>query len=421
MPAVSSLKWSPTKLEKEDLNRMFHDQVRQEVDKIAELNPLENAPVLSAVAASQWPQGQKGYDTRPRFFDPLSQKFCLVDTGSAICAVAAGPEDVPNPDLALVAANGTLIECCGYKEMEVQIGRKRYKFKAAIAKVQDTIIGWDFFRKYKLSFWWSDLGDCYLHDRQAKVKKVLEYITIPHQSRPHLRSVESVSFSETENASLMFDTAAMARCDLADTFSPTQVSDNLEIPEFYQTLINRFPNLLKTSFTATSNGQKVIHYIDTGQAPPCSARLRPLMKGSPKEVKGKEAWMELVDFGIVEPVDVSKPTLWTSALHLQPKKCGGMRPCGDFRQLNARTQLDKYPLPHLQKFTHKLHGSRIFTKLDIKKAYHHVEIAKNHRHKTAVLTPWGCYQFKKMAIRCVMLLFYSEFIILPILCPLPSR
>ena len=108
--------------------------------------------------------------------------------------------------------------------------------------------------------------------------------------------------------------------------------------------------------------------------------------------------MELVEFGIVEPVDVSKPTLWTSALHLQPKKCGGMRPCGDFRQLNGKTQMDKYPLPHLQKFTHKLHGSSIFTKLDIKKAYHHVEIAEEHRHKTAVLTPWGCWQFKKMAM-----------------------
>ena len=42
--------------------------------------------------------------------------------------------------------------------------------------------------------------------------------------------------------------------------------------------------------------------------------------------------------------------------------------------------------------------AQIFSKLDIKKAYHHVEIAKEHRHKTAVLTPWGCWQFKKMAM-----------------------
>ena len=120
------------------------------------------------------------------------------------------------------------------------------------------------------------------------------------------------------------------------------------------------------------------------------------MKGSPKEVKGKQNWQELVDLGIVEPVDVSKPTLWSSALHLQPKKCGNFRCCGDFRGLNERTELDNFPLPHLQKFTHQLHGSCFFTKLDICKAYHHLEVAKEHRHKTTVLTPWGAFQFVKM-------------------------
>ena len=120
------------------------------------------------------------------------------------------------------------------------------------------------------------------------------------------------------------------------------------------------------------------------------------MVGSPKEVMGKEAWMELAKFGIIEPVDTSKPTLWTSALHLQSKPSGGLRPCGDFRQLNARTELDKYPLPHLQKWTHKLAGAKVFSKCDIRKAYHHIEVEKSHRHKTAVTTPWGVWQFVKM-------------------------
>ena len=91
-----------------------------------------------------------------------------------------------------------------------------------------------------------------------------------------------------------------------------------------------------------------------------------------------------------------KPTLWTTPLHLANKPCGGLRCCGDFRLLNQKTQLDQYPLPHIQKFTHELHGAKIFSKVDIKKAYHHVEVHPNDRHKTAVLTPWGCFQFVKM-------------------------
>ena len=95
VPPISSLKWCPTKLEKSDLQEMFQNKVKSELDKVAEFNPLENAPALSSIAASQWPEGQKGFDTRPRFWDPLTGTHCLVDTGSAICAVPAGPDDVP--------------------------------------------------------------------------------------------------------------------------------------------------------------------------------------------------------------------------------------------------------------------------------------------------------------------------------------
>ena len=51
--------------------------------------------------------------------DGISNAYCLVDTGSAITAVAAGPSDIVNPDLALVAANGTVIDCCGHKKIDI--------------------------------------------------------------------------------------------------------------------------------------------------------------------------------------------------------------------------------------------------------------------------------------------------------------
>ena len=111
---------------------------------------------------------------------------------------------------------------------------------------------------------------------------------------------------------MLFNAAAITKID-------SESVEKVSIPQKYQNLINKYPGLLKTEFKAKSNGNPVIHYIHT-TGKPCKARLRPLMKGSPKEIKGKEAWQELIDYGIVEPVDVSKPTLWQSALHLQPKK-----------------------------------------------------------------------------------------------------
>ena len=138
--------------------------------------------VMPSVAAAQWTPGFKGLDTRPRLHDNLSKKFCLVDSGSAITAVAAGPNDTVNPHLSLVAANGTLIECCGYKEIEIKMGRKSYTIRAAIAKIEETILGWDFIKKYRLSFYWDNFGECYLFDRRAGIKKWLQFVAIPHQS-----------------------------------------------------------------------------------------------------------------------------------------------------------------------------------------------------------------------------------------------
>ena len=126
--------------------------------------------------------------------------------------------------------------------------------------------------------------------------------------------------------------------------------------------------------------------------------MRPLPAGSRKATVGKKNWMELVELGIVEPVDLSQPTTWSSPLHLQPKSNGEYRCCGDFRLLNLRTHLDGFPLPSLRSFSDQLKGSQIFSKLGILKAYHHVDIHPSDRHKTAVLTPWGAYQFRKMAM-----------------------
>ena len=58
-----------------------------------------------------------------------------------------------------------------------------------------------------------------------------------------------------------------------------------------------------------------------------------------------------------------------SALHLQAKSSGGLRLCGDFRDLNSKTVLDSFPLPNLRHFTHKLKGSNTFSKVDLVKGF----------------------------------------------------
>jgi hypothetical protein len=67
---------------------------------------------------------------------------------------------------------------------------------------------------------------------------------------------------------------------------------------------------------------------------------------------------------------------WSSPLHMVPKADGSFRPCGD-----------------LQDFTANLAGCTIFSKIDLVKGYHQVQMAENDIPKTAICTPFGLFEY----------------------------
>jgi cleavage and polyadenylation specificity factor subunit 1 len=78
------------------------------------------------------------------------------------------------------------------------------------------------------------------------------------------------------------------------------------------------------------------------------------------------------------------------------KKDGGWGPCGDFRRLNVLTTDDKYPLPNMGDLASRLDGCNIFSKLDLQKGYFQVPVAAADVKKTAVITPFGLFEFLRM-------------------------
>ena len=87
---------------------------------------------------------------------------------------------------------------------------------------------------------------------------------------------------------------------------------------------------------------------------------------------------------------------WTSLLHIVPKPGDGWRPCGDFRCLNNATVDDRYPLPHIKDFNGSLTGKRIFSKVDLLRGYHQISVTSADIPKTAVITPFGLWEFLRM-------------------------
>ncbi|KAK3568081.1 hypothetical protein QTP86_030309 [Hemibagrus guttatus] len=78
------------------------------------------------------------------------------------------------------------------------------------------------------------------------------------------------------------------------------------------------------------------------------------------------------------------------------KKDGGLRPCIDYRGLNAITIPYPYPLPLVPAALEQLRGARIFTKLDLRSAYNLVRIKKEDEWTTAFHTTHVHYEYRVM-------------------------
>jgi cleavage and polyadenylation specificity factor subunit 1 len=100
----------------------------------------------------------------------------------------------------------------------------------------------------------------------------------------------------------------------------------------------------------------------------------------------------MLDAGIIR----RSASAWSSPLHMVAKKDGSWRPCGDFRLLNVLTSEDKYPLPNMADLSSRLDGCTVFSKLDLQKGYLQVPVAATDVCKTAIITPFGLFEFLRM-------------------------
>ena len=84
----------------------------------------------------------------------------------------------------------------------------------------------------------------------------------------------------------------------------------------------------------------------------------------------------------------------TSPLHLVPKPNNNrFQPNVDFRELNAFTITDHFPVLQIHDFALGLRGSRVFSKIDSANAYYQIPVAEEDVRKTSVSTPFALYEF----------------------------
>jgi hypothetical protein len=158
-----------------------------------------------------------------------------------------------------------------------------------------------------------------------------------------------------------------------------------------QRLLDQYADVFPDSMPCLPPHRDIEHAIELveGGRPVARAPYRLSVK---EENELKIRLKELLDAGYIRP----SKSPWAAPTLFVAKKDGSLRFCVDYRGLNKVTKRDQHPLPLPEDQFRRLHGAKIFSKLDLMSGYYQIRMEESSIDKTAFTTPYGLYEFTVM-------------------------
>jgi hypothetical protein len=201
--------------------------------------------------------------------------------------------------------------------------------------------------------------------------------------RRNLQDAQSTVFSTS-----LYEIDYLLEKERADEADDLQVQETL--PEAYRDLADVFS---KAASDALPPRRPYDHKIQLTDSNTDDLSYSPLRHQSTDELRAvKQYLVENLHKGFIE----ASQAPFAAPILFVKKSDGSLRFCIDYRKLNDLTRKDQYPLPLIEETLARLGKARIFTKLDIRQAFHRIRIDLESKELTTFRTRYGAYKCKVM-------------------------
>lgn len=161
-------------------------------------------------------------------------------------------------------------------------------------------------------------------------------------------------------------------------------------------VLNKFPDVFSTSIGAFNKGTIDLE-LKAGAVPvwrrarPVPYALRPAVDAELERLQRE---------GVISPVEWSE---WGTPVVPVIKKNGEVRLCGDFKTTLNPVLVDyKYPIPRIEDIFASLQGGKIFSKIDLSRAYQQLILSDDAKRYCTIVTNKGMFTYNRLpfGIKC---------------------